>query len=264
MNCQIVSDRLYCLQKIFRPLPAGGTERNMKVTIVDDTREDAELLLDALERFGRENKEEMDVTLLDSAASFLRSYEQNKPELVILDIDMPGINGMEAAHKIRETDENVCLLFVTNMRHYALEGYSVDALDYLIKPVTYEDFVLRMKKARRYILRNRDEKVVLHVAGGIVTLNVSDIYYVESMLHNLTYHAKSGDYRVRESMSRAEELLRKYSFASCNKSYLVNLRHVEAISRDEVTVAGAVLKMSRGKKQEFINRYTRYLGGMRQ
>lgn len=236
----------------------------MRVAVVDDTREDAKLLLEALERFGRENNEEMDVTLSDSAASFLRSYEENKPELVILDIDMPGINGMEAAHKIRETDENICLLFVTNMRHYALEGYSVDALDYLIKPVTYEDFVLRIQKARRYIQRNRDEKVVLHAGGGMVTLNASDIYYVESMLHNLTYHAKSGDYRVRESMSRAEEQLRQYSFASCNKSYLVNLRHVEAISKDEVTVAGTALKMSRGKKAEFINRYTRYLGGMRQ
>lgn len=235
----------------------------MRVAVVDDTREDAELLVNALERFGREQNEEMDVTLYDSAASFLRSYEEAKPELVILDIDMPGINGMEAAHKLREKDENVALFFVTNMKHYALEGYSVDALDYLIKPVTYEDLALRLQKARRYILRNRDENVVLRIGGSIVTLKVSDIYYVESMLHNLIYHTKNGDYKVRDSMSKAEEIFRMYSFASCNKSFLVNLRYVESINKDEVTVAGTPLKISRGKKAEFINRYTRYLGGMR-
>ena len=139
----------------------------MRVAVVDDTREDAELLMSALERFGREQNEEMDVTLYDSGASFLRSYEEARPELVILDIDMPGINGMEAAHKLREKDENIALFFVTNMKHYALEGYSVDALDYLIKPVTYEDLALRLQKARRYILRNRDENVVLRIGGSI-------------------------------------------------------------------------------------------------
>ena len=235
----------------------------MRVAVVDDTREDAELLVNALERFGREQNEEMDVTLYDSAASFLRSYEEAKPELVILDIDMPGINGMEAAHKLREKDENVALFFVTNMKHYALEGYSVDALDYLIKPVTYEDLALRLQKARRYILRNRDENVVLRIGGSIVTLKVSDIYYVESMLHNLIYHTKNGDYKVRDSMSKAEEIFRMYSFASCNKSFLVNLRYVESINKDEGTVAGSPVKGRRGKTAEFINRYTRYLGGMR-
>ena len=235
----------------------------MKVTIIDDTQEDAQVIRDALERFGREENIETEVQIYENAEQFLEDYENASPELVIMDIDMPGINGMEAAHRMREKDESVALIFVTNMKHYALEGYSVDDLDYLIKPVEYEDFVLRLQKAGRYIARNRDTGIVLQMQGQTVILKTSDIYYVESMLHNLIYHTKSGEYRVRGSMSRAEQKLRSYSFVSCNKSYLVNLRYVEAIGRDDVTVAGNILKMSRGKKQEFISLYTRYLGGMR-
>lgn len=235
----------------------------MRTAVIDDTIEDARRIKDALERFSREEKIEITVSMFDNAEQFLEEYGKVNPELVIMDIDMPGINGMEAAHRMRAADENVALIFVTNMKHYALEGYSVDALDYLIKPVMYEDFVLRLQKARKYIMRNRDERIPLKVAGGVVTPYVSDIYYVESMLHNLTWHTKNGDYKVRDSMTNAERRLKSFSFASCNKSYLVNLRYVESIDKDEVTVAGTPLKISRGKKAEFISQYTRYLGGMR-
>lgn len=235
----------------------------MRVAVVDDISEDAQAMKENLERFGREQNIEMEIHMFDNAGKFLAEYEEACPELVIMDIDMPGINGMEAAHKMRQTDDNVALLFVTNMKHYALEGYSVDALDYLIKPVEYENFALRLHKARRYILRNRDENILIYAAGEKIVLRVSEIYYVESLLHNLIYHSVQGDYKVRNSMTRAEQALRQYSFASCNKSYLVNLRYVESIGKDEVKVAGTALKISRGKKAEFINQYTRYLGGMR-
>lgn len=235
----------------------------MRAAVIDDTKEDARVIQEALERFGREEKIEIMVSMFDHADRFLEEYEKINPELVIMDIDMPGINGMEAAHKMRKLDENVALIFVTNMKHYALEGYSVDALDYLIKPVVYEDFALRMQKVRRYIVRNRDERIPLHTAGGVITPLISEIYYVESMLHTLIWHTKNGDFKIRDSMTRAEQKLRNFSFASCNKSFLVNLRDVESIDRDEVTVAGTPLKISRGKKASFISQYTRYLGGMR-
>lgn len=235
----------------------------MRVAVIDDTCTDRQVMLEALERFEKEEQVALTIHTFENAERFLETYEEVCPELVILDIDMPGLNGMEAAHRIREKDENVSLLFVTNVMHYALEGYAVDALDYLIKPVQYEALVLRLQKARRYIARNRDERISLRAAGGMVTLQTSEIYYVESMLHYLNWHTRQGEYRVRESMSKAEQRLKDSSFASCNKSFLVNLRYVEAIQKDEVTVAGTALKISRGKKAEFINRYTRYLGGMR-
>lgn len=235
----------------------------MRAVIVDDVKQDTEQVLNYLEQFGREQDIEIDIKCFDNAGHFLEQFDQIKPELVIMDIDMPEINGMEAAQKMRGMDERAVLLFVTNMKHYAIQGYSVDALDYLIKPLVYEEFVLRLQKARRYILQNRDDEMILHIPGGMIKVPISEIYFVESVLHYLIFHSKTGDYKVRDSMTRTEKYLRSYAFASCNKSFLVNLRYVEAMDRENVTVAGTVLKMSRGKKAEFISRYTKYLGGMK-
>lgn len=93
-------------------------------------------------------------------------------------------------------------------------------------------------------------------------MSVSEILYVESSLHYLTYHLLDRDIRIRGSISQAEGLLPAQQFARCNSGYLVNLRHVEAIDKEDVTVSGRRLKMSRGKRMEFMDRFTRYLGGM--
>ena len=106
----------------------------MRVAIVDDVRKDAQLLREHLRRYQGDNGGEWETALYANAEDFLARY---RPEfdLVILDIDMPGLNGVDAARRIREMGDNVVLMFVTNMPQYALQGYAVDAIDYLIKPV---------------------------------------------------------------------------------------------------------------------------------
>ena len=233
----------------------------MRIAVVDDNEKDAEYLKSCILRCGMEQNETFEVTVYPDAESFLRGYQYNF-DLVILDIDMPGRNGVEAARALREHDESVALMFVTNMPQYALEGFSVDAVDYILKPISYPNFRVKMQKALRYVERNRDYPISLKTTQGYVKLMVSDIRYIESELHYLTFHTKSGDYRIRGLLSGNEALLAPYHFSRCNASYLVNLRYVEAIKGNDVIVAGSALPISRGRKASFLSDFTKYMGGI--
>ncbi len=235
----------------------------IRVAIVDDLREDAAALEQYLYQFGGENGQAYLVTRYASGSEFLQDRSAAY-DLVILDIDMPGLNGMETARQLRSQGDDVVLMFVTNMAQYALEGYEVEAVDYVLKPVSYQDFTLKLRKAQRYISQNRDTQIALHTTNGIVPLMVSQVVYVESTLHYLIYHTTTGDHRVRGSMSDAEAALPHGQFARCNTSFLVNLKHVKAVERDEALVGpdGHRLKISRGRRGAFLDHLGRYLGGV--
>lgn len=235
----------------------------MLVAIVDDSPQDAQRLEAYFRRYREETGGEYRTTLYPSAADFLQCRD-TAFDLIVMDIDMPGINGVDAARRLRERGDETVLMFVTNMPQYALAGYEVEAVDYVLKPVAYQDFALKLRKARRYIQRGRDAQVALHTPEGVIPLTVSEILYVESSRHYLTYHLVDREIQVRGSMGEAEAQLPSQQFARCNSGYLVSLRHVEAIDREDVVVGGQRLKISRGKRLEFMNRFTRYLGGMEQ
>lgn len=233
----------------------------MYIAIVDDNPEDARRLEEYLSRYSLENAFPYRSCLFPCAADFLES-ERSQFDLVIMDIDMPGINGVDAARRLRRDGDKVVLMFVTNMPQYALCGYEVEAIDYVLKPISYQEFALKLQKANRYVQRNQDTQLILQTADGVVTVLSSDILYVESALHYLIYHTKSGDHKVRGSMVQAEKELVPLRFAKCNSGYLVNLRHVKAIQKEDVILENVSLKISRGKRLEFMNAFTRFLGGI--
>lgn len=233
----------------------------MQIAMVDDSREDVSRLKEYLDRYGLETGTKNESWYFGDAESFLNS-NTNLFDLVIMDIDMPGINGVDAARQLRKQGNRLVIMFVTNMPQYALAGYEVEAVDYVLKPLSYQDFALKMQKASRYVQRNRDAGITLQTPEGIVSVQASEILYVESSLHYLLYHTEKGTWKVRGSLSQAEKTLGQFRFARCNSGFLVNLRHVRAIEKEDVLVGNDRLKISRGKRMEFMNAFTRYLGGM--
>lgn len=233
----------------------------MLIAMVDDSPEDVSRLKEYLERYGMETGTKNTSWYFSDAESFLAS-NHSRFDLVIMDIDMPGINGVDAARQLRREGSNIVLIFVTNMPQYALNGYEVEAVDYVLKPLSYQDFALKMQKASRYVQRNRDADIPLQTVEGMVSLRASEILYVESDLHYLVYHTTRGNWKVRCSMAQAEKALLPLRFARCNSGFLVNLRHVQAIEKEDVLIGGQRLKISRGKRLEFMNAFTRYLGGL--
>jgi DNA-binding LytR/AlgR family response regulator len=178
-----------------------------------------------------------------------------------MDIRMPYLNGMETAKKLRELDEQCALIFVTNMAKYAIAGYEVNALYFMVKPIVYEDFCFKMKKVVAYVQRRRETTVFVKTAEGIVKLDVDDIYFIEVLSHRLSYHTVQGIFQTWDTLSHVEESLSGQSFARCNVSYLVNLRHVTEVSNNYVLVGGEQLKISAPKKKSFLDALTKSISG---
>ena len=233
----------------------------MLVAVVDDTEADARSLVSYIEAFSAERGVSLQVERFSHPGALFKG-DTSRFSLVILDIDMPGMNGVEAARLLRETDPDVVIMFVTNYPQYALAGYEVEAVDYVIKPISYGEFSLKMLKALRYVGRNSERSIVVRTKDGVASLSVWEVLYVESSRHYLLYHTAGGTYRERGSMTGAEKSLAPLQFARCNSGYLVNLRHVRGISGDDAIVGDERLKISRGRRSEFLAAFSRFVGGI--
>lgn len=231
-----------------------------KIAIVEDEAESRATLQSYLKRFQEEKGEACNVVLFHNGMDFISSYK-NDYDVVLMDIEMPLLNGMETARKLRKIDETVVLIFITNMAQYAINGYEVDASDFLLKPVGYFTFSLKFAKALRGRERRRDAEFCLETTEGKVRLHLSDIYYVESDKHYNIFHTAQGDYRMRINMKDLEEIFANKNFARCNTSYLVNLAYVSRVKQDVVRVGEYELVISRTKKKSFLDALTVYLGG---
>ena len=234
----------------------------MNIAIVDDNLNDRKMILDYLSQFFNESGEDYTTSTFEDGASFLKDYSFSY-DFIIFDIDMPQMSGIDTAKELRKKDSNVTIMFVTNMPQYALEGYSVEAVDYVLKPLSYPDFRLKMKKANRYILRNSVKKVTINTTEeGLITVDSSDIYYVESKLHYIYYHTKKGIYKMRAKLTEVEDILLPYHFARSGGSFLINLAYLEKIDGNEIVIAGETLPLSRRMKASLMSAFTKYMGGI--
>lgn len=177
-----------------------------------------------------------------------------------MDVEMSFMNGMTAAQEIRKLDPEVVIIFITNMVQYAIQGYSVGALDYVLKPVSYFAFSQRIDRAITRLKSRTRKYITIPVTGGVRKLEVSQIYYVESRNHDLTFHTQVGNLDSRLTLRQVEEQLEGCHFFRGNNSYLINLEHVDGIQDNCAVVRGDLLKLSRPRKNAFMEALTDHLG----
>lgn len=232
----------------------------MRVAIVEDDGEQARRIAEYVDRFARESGEACTSIVFSNGMDFISDYEA-KYDLILLDIEMPMMDGMTMAEKLREMDGYVAIIFVTNMAQYAVRGYSVNALDFIVKPVEYSLFAAKMRKASAYIRAHGERFIIVTLPDGMRKLSSRDISYVEVMGHSLIYHTSEGNVETRGQLSVAEKDLTAPNFARCNKCYLVNLDHVTAVKQDSVVVGKDELTVSRRRRKEFYKLLADRLGG---
>lgn len=232
----------------------------LRVAIVEDDEATRAQLQSFLERYAQEHHVELQIFPFADGAEILERY-QPIYNIILLDIEMPRLNGMDTAERIRTMDEDVVLLFITNLVQYAIRGYSVRALDYVLKPVSYPTFALKLDKAVEMVRRRAPGQVMLRLGDGVQRLETRQIYYVEVHRGVLHYKTTLGEFTLRGTLQSAEEELGKYHFVRCNYWYLVNLAHVSRVHKDTVEVAGTELQISRRNRAAFLAALTDYVGG---
>ena len=232
----------------------------LRIAYVEDELPAATALQNCLEQYGQEHDLEMKIQAYPTADALLQAYDP-ATDILFLDVELPGTSGMEAARQLRERGYEGALVFVTNMAHYAMQGYEVDALDFLVKPVNPFAFSMKMNRIVRRVRNRAGHTICLNLTDGVRKLDVRQIYYLETFDHTLHYHTEQGVFSLRGSLSAAEKTLGPWHFARCNQCYLVNLRHVSGVSGNQVLVADHPLEISRRCRTSFLAAVTAYMGG---
>ncbi|MCI9518297.1 MAG: response regulator transcription factor [Clostridia bacterium] len=235
----------------------------IRIAIVEDEKIEHERIRECLDFVSEREKIEFDISDFYSAPSFLCDYEPIY-DIVLMDIEMPEMNGMEAAKKLRVIDQTVILLFVTNMAQYAVSGYEVDALDFIVKPIEKYHFALKMSRAVSRTTRRTEREIIVDGEGEVLSISLPQIVYLEVIGHYVYWHI-SGDRVVKEysTMKNAENRILRggANFVKCNRCYLVNLRYVEAVKKDTVIIGKDRLSISRPQRKAFLNAFVKYIGG---
>ena len=232
----------------------------VRIAIVEDEEASVRQLREYLTIYQRESGNELRVSVFADGEEIVRHYQPNY-DIILMDVQMRSMDGMTAAEVIRRQDPEVVILFITNMAQYAIRGYAVDALDYLLKPVSYFAFSQRLDRAIERMRKRTARYITLAVRGGSRKLDVSDIRYIESQGHNLTVHLREESLSVSGTMRELEDALAPHGFFRCNKGYLINLAHVDAVREGSAIVDGEPLLISRGRKNAFLEAMAGYMGG---
>lgn len=232
----------------------------VRIAIVEDDPSDMAQLTECLRRYEAEQKETFSVKSFFTPADFFNTYGPGY-DLIFMDIELPLANGMEVARQLREIDSVITLVFITNMEQYAVNGYEVEALDFVVKPINYFRFSSMMHKALRHIARRSEKEVLIQSAGIITRLRASQILYVEIRDHLLIYHTDQGKFESWGKMTDVEADLSPHGFVRCSSSHLINLRYVVSVDGNNVNVAGTKLLISQRRRKAFYTSVTNYLSG---
>lgn len=231
-----------------------------EVLVVEDQDDEAALLGRHLARFADERGVALHVTRLRSAVEFVA--QERRCDLILMDVDLPGIDGMEAAEDLRSHGDATPLIFVTSLAQYAVDGYRVDALDFVVKPVSYADLALRMGRALRVMERNARRTLALTTSTGLRVVDLREVEYVELERHDLHFHLVGGDgVRSRGSVRALLGRLPAETFLQLSQGCVVNMARVRQVLSDSVeTEGGTRLYFSRSRRKECLERLARYLG----
>ncbi len=229
----------------------------INICIVEDEVEQAQLLKNYINKYGNSHKEQFSITHVFDGIDIVDDYK-SQYDIVLLDIQMKHLDGMAAAEKIRKMDSDVIIIFITSTVQYAVQGYAVDALGYVLKPVPYPQFEQLFDKAiNRVKAKQQHVYIKVSVEDKQIKLDCDTIYFIESQRNNVIIHCEEADYTTLGPLKKFEEMLADHGFSKCHNAYLINLSFVEAVQKEYVYLPNKIsLPISRARKKEFMSALT--------
>lgn len=232
----------------------------INIAIVEDDYKMAQDLERYVEQYAKEHKLEIFCTHYDNPINFLEKYKN--VDIVFMDIQFGEgkMDGIQAAHKLRAIDNFTIIVFVTSYNQFAIRGYEVSAFDFIVKPVAYLNFSMRMNRIIQHLEKEDQSTITIHKSGEKKVVLMRDVSYIEILNQKILFHTHQGVIEGTGTIHKLEELLSEKGFARCNNCYLVNLRYVTRWKGDSVFIKETELKISRSKKQAFISALNQYWG----
>ena len=229
----------------------------MKIAVCDDEKVVREELYDLLRRVSGGDA----IDLYASAEPLFSDMEKTRRyDVIFLDIQMPGLSGMDAARELRAEGIDAALVFVTALKEYAVEAFDVDAAHYLVKPVEPEKFFAVYEKVRELVQKRQDaDEILIKTGQEHIRLKKDEVLYAESELRKVVLHTKSGRFELYGTMEKAAAMLGD-GFFRCHRSYLVNLGSIVRYGNEELFLSnGESINLSRHRYADFVRVYMRYL-----
>lgn len=230
----------------------------IRIALVEDDKNYIETLKNYLHTYEKKCNQKIKVTVFMDGEDIVTGYKADY-DIILMDIEMMFMNGMTAAEKIREMDSEVIIIFITNMPQYVMEGYKVDALDYVIKPLTYFALSQRIDRALNRLHKRTKRYIMIALKGGMQKVDVSRIKYIEVQNHDAIIYTVDEIFTTRETLTNLEDLIGSKAFFRCNKCYLVNLEYVDGIQNYDIAIGKDIIQVSRSKKKEFMDNLNDYI-----
>lgn len=228
------------------------------IAIVEDDILCKEDLRKNLNRYAEEKNIDFNVVEFSDGEEILDDYQGNY-DLILMDIEMKFLDGMSTAKKIREFDKEVAIMFITNSSQYAINGYLVDALDYVLKPITYFTFAKRLDRVLSKINKFDEKFITVQTKEFVRKISLSELRYIEVQNHNLIFKTEDNTYITRGTLNEYEEELTKYNFFRCHRGYLVNIEKIDIYKGNEIEVGKEIIPVSRSVKKALMEKLNDFL-----
>jgi DNA-binding LytR/AlgR family response regulator len=230
----------------------------MKIAIVEDNPADSRTLEALLKQFFLNENIPLALDIYTSGEDIFVEWPLEF-DIVFLDIQLDKLNGIDIASKSRETNERVIIIFITNNPQYSLMGYSVEALDYIIKPITKELLARVLNKAIRRLGELDHQCITIHNNDGYFVVNPRDIHYIEVKNRKLVVYTSTGSITCLKTLQSMEEQLPN-TFFRCHSAFLININAVESVKGAYAVVAGTMIPISKHRRKDFISLLTALIG----
>lgn len=239
-------------------------KKNLNIAIVEDNPSHSSSLSSFLKMYFEANPAFSYLeSVFPSAEAFLGGYEPHQFDLVFLDIRLPMVDGLSLAESLRKQGDDSMIVFVTNMSHLAIKGYSVNAFDFIVKPILYNDFILSMDRILSHIRNADSQSEIIRLSRNRIErfVKASDLLFVEVSRHTVFFHLEQEVIDVRGTLNDYAATLESIGFLQCHRSFYVNPRFIKSVKGFETELAnGERVPISHPLKKSFDEKLTKYVG----